>query len=145
MPGHVKKREVMYYSISSTALVNHNVAYIPVARQQPQNKPLLSSSFTSKHVPTATIDLQQWGAGFFLRFVQQLCDNNIRTEERRLLGWGAMWTNVSEERIAPIFRVEKSGREEPTWAGSCRLRHQSNNTQLYKNREGGRVGYMGNQ
>jgi hypothetical protein len=30
-------------------------------------------------------------------------------------------TNVSEERIASIFRVEKSASEEPAWAGGCRL------------------------
>jgi hypothetical protein len=29
------------------------------------------------------------------------------------------WTDVSEERIASIFRVEKSASEEPAWAGSC--------------------------
>jgi hypothetical protein len=32
-----------------------------------------------------------------------------------------VWTDVSEERIASIFRVEKSASEEPTWAGDCRL------------------------
>jgi hypothetical protein len=31
------------------------------------------------------------------------------------------WTDVSEERIASIFRVEKSASEEPAWAGGCRL------------------------
>jgi hypothetical protein len=29
------------------------------------------------------------------------------------------WTDVSEERIASIFRVEKSASEEPAWAGGC--------------------------
>jgi hypothetical protein len=29
------------------------------------------------------------------------------------------WTNVSEERITSIFRVEKSASEEPAWAGGC--------------------------
>jgi hypothetical protein len=29
------------------------------------------------------------------------------------------WTDVSEDRIASIFRVEKSASEEPAWAGSC--------------------------
>jgi hypothetical protein len=28
-------------------------------------------------------------------------------------------TEVSEERIASIFRVEKSASEEPAWAGGC--------------------------
>jgi hypothetical protein len=41
------------------------------------------------------------------------------------------WTDVSEDRIAFIFRVEKSASEEPAWAGSCstaphpRRRHSS--------------------
>jgi hypothetical protein len=30
-----------------------------------------------------------------------------------------VWTDVSEERIASIFRVEKSARDEPAWAGGC--------------------------
>jgi hypothetical protein len=30
-----------------------------------------------------------------------------------------VWTDVSEERIASIFRVEKSASEEPAWAGGC--------------------------
>jgi hypothetical protein len=34
---------------------------------------------------------------------------------------GLVWTDVSEERIASIFRVEKSASEEPVWAGGCRL------------------------
>jgi hypothetical protein len=34
------------------------------------------------------------------------------------------WTDVSEERIASMFRVEKSTREEPAWAGGSRLIHQ---------------------
>jgi hypothetical protein len=33
-------------------------------------------------------------------------------------------TNVSEERIASIFRVEKSASGEPVSAGGCRLSHQ---------------------
>jgi hypothetical protein len=32
-----------------------------------------------------------------------------------------VWTNVSEERIAAIFKVEKSARKEPAGAGGCRL------------------------
>jgi hypothetical protein len=36
-----------------------------------------------------------------------------------------VWTDVSDERIASIFGVEKSASEEPTWAGDCRLSHQS--------------------
>jgi hypothetical protein len=49
-------------------------------------------------------------------------------EECRLLGCGAVvivWTDVSEESIASIFRVEKSASEEPAWAGSFRLSYQS--------------------
>jgi hypothetical protein len=34
-----------------------------------------------------------------------------------------VWTYVSEERIASIFRVEKSASEEPGWASGCRHRH----------------------
>jgi hypothetical protein len=30
-----------------------------------------------------------------------------------------VWTDVSEEGIASIFRVEKSESEEKAWAGSC--------------------------
>jgi hypothetical protein len=30
------------------------------------------------------------------------------------------WTDVSEERIASIFRVEESASEEPAWACGCR-------------------------
>jgi hypothetical protein len=40
-----------------------------------------------------------------------------------------VWTDVSDERIASIFRVDKSAIEEPVWAGGCRLSHQSENTQ----------------
>jgi hypothetical protein len=36
-----------------------------------------------------------------------------------------VWTEVSEERIAFIFTVEKSVSEEPVWAGGCILSHQS--------------------
>jgi hypothetical protein len=32
-----------------------------------------------------------------------------------------VWTDVSEDRIASIFRVEESASEEPAWASSCRL------------------------
>jgi hypothetical protein len=32
-----------------------------------------------------------------------------------------VWTDVSEERMASIFRVEKSASEEPAWAGGCHL------------------------
>jgi hypothetical protein len=31
-----------------------------------------------------------------------------------------VWTDVSEERIASIFRVEKPESEEPAWAGGSR-------------------------
>jgi hypothetical protein len=30
-----------------------------------------------------------------------------------------MWTDVPEERITSIYRVEKSASEEPPWAGGC--------------------------
>jgi hypothetical protein len=33
-----------------------------------------------------------------------------------------VWTDVSEERIASIFRVQKSVSEEPAWAGGCSSR-----------------------
>jgi hypothetical protein len=33
---------------------------------------------------------------------------------------GLVFTDVSEERIASIFRVEKSASEEPVWAGGSR-------------------------
>jgi hypothetical protein len=36
-----------------------------------------------------------------------------------------LWTDASEERVTYTFRVEKSAIEEPTWAGGCRLSHQS--------------------
>jgi hypothetical protein len=32
-----------------------------------------------------------------------------------------VWTDVSEERIVSIFRVEISANQEPAWAGGCRL------------------------
>jgi hypothetical protein len=32
-----------------------------------------------------------------------------------------VWTDVSEERMTSILRVEKSASEEPTWAGDWRL------------------------
>jgi hypothetical protein len=36
---------------------------------------------------------------------------------------GLVLTDVSEERIASTFRVEKSASEEPVWAGGCSLQH----------------------
>jgi hypothetical protein len=42
-----------------------------------------------------------------------------------------VWTDVSEERIASIFRVEKSTSEEPAWAGGCRLSHRRENLRSY--------------
>jgi hypothetical protein len=58
--------------------------------------------------------------------------NDMNNLIKIILAWGMpssgmwrcvdlMWTDVSEERIAAIFRVEKSTSEEPTWAGSCML------------------------
>jgi hypothetical protein len=32
-----------------------------------------------------------------------------------------VWTDVSEEPVAPIFRVENSASEEPAWASGCSL------------------------
>jgi hypothetical protein len=43
-----------------------------------------------------------------------------------------VWTYISEDRIASIFRVEKSASKEPAWAVSW-------NDQLYKDRKGGRL------
>jgi hypothetical protein len=51
-------------------------------------------------------------------------------------------TDVSEECIGSIFRVEKSTSGEPASAGGCRLSQQLETTN-YKNREGGSVGHMG--
>jgi hypothetical protein len=39
-----------------------------------------------------------------------------------------VWTDVSEERIASIFRLEKSAKEEPAWAGGC---SRSSETSVY--------------
>jgi hypothetical protein len=36
-----------------------------------------------------------------------------------------VWTDISEELAASIFRAEKSEIEEPAWAGGCTLSHQS--------------------
>jgi hypothetical protein len=41
-----------------------------------------------------------------------------------------VWTDVSEERISSIFRVEKSASEEPAWAGGCS--HRRENLKSYK-------------
>jgi hypothetical protein len=46
-----------------------------------------------------------------------------------------VWTDVSEERIASIFRVEKSASEEPAWAGgilqsSCGFSHSQNGSRM---------------
>jgi hypothetical protein len=49
-----------------------------------------------------------------------------------------VWIDVSEERIASIFRVDKSAIEEPAWAGGCRLSHQSKTPSYIRKRmEGG--------
>jgi hypothetical protein len=46
-------------------------------------------------------------------------------------------TDVLEERIASIFKVEKSASEEPASAGGCRLTHQSETTSYIRTgREG---------
>jgi hypothetical protein len=55
-----------------------------------------------------------------------------------------VWTDVSEERITSIFKVEnpkaRNQREQVAadWA-------PADNNQLYNDRKGGRVGHMGNQ
>jgi hypothetical protein len=54
-------------------------------------------------------------------------------------------TDVSEERIVSIVRVEKSASGEPAWAGDCRLKPPVRNNQLYNNRERGIVFHMGIQ
>jgi hypothetical protein len=42
------------------------------------------------------------------------------------------WTDVSEEDVASIFKVETSASEEPAWAGGCRLhgRDMSTNSKM---------------
>jgi hypothetical protein len=55
-------------------------------------------------------------------------------------------TDASEERIAYIFRVEKSAIKEPASAGGCRLNLKSETTSYIRTaRERERVGHMGNQ
>jgi hypothetical protein len=46
-----------------------------------------------------------------------------------------VWTDVSETRIASIFRVEKSASEEPAWAGGCSIlySHRRENLKSYTN------------
>jgi hypothetical protein len=39
-----------------------------------------------------------------------------------------VWTDVSGERIASIFRLEKSASEEPAWSGGCRLNRRFGGT-----------------
>jgi hypothetical protein len=48
---------------------------------------------------------------------------------------GLVLTDVSEERIASIFRVEKSASEEPVRAGGCRLSHQSEITSYIRSEQ----------
>jgi hypothetical protein len=51
-----------------------------------------------------------------------------------------LWTDVSEESIASIFRVEKSASKEPAWGGGCRLHsHRCENLKSYI--ESGLFGY----
>jgi hypothetical protein len=46
-------------------------------------------------------------------------------------------TDVSEESISSIFRVEKSASGEPAWAGGYKLSHQSETTSYIRTgREG---------
>jgi hypothetical protein len=51
---------------------------------------------------------------------------------------GLVLTDVSEEHIASIFRVEKSASEEPVSAGGCRLSHQSEITSYIRTEQGER-------
>jgi hypothetical protein len=51
---------------------------------------------------------------------------------------GLVLTDVSEERIASVFRVEKSAHEEPAWAGGCRLSHQLEITSYIRTEQGER-------
>jgi hypothetical protein len=44
-------------------------------------------------------------------------------------------TDISEERITSILRVEKSASKEPACEVASRLSHQSKTPSLYKNRE----------
>jgi hypothetical protein len=44
-----------------------------------------------------------------------------------------LWIDISEERIASIFMVEKSASEVSGWAGSLQTEPQVENAQLYKN------------
>jgi hypothetical protein len=37
-----------------------------------------------------------------------------------------VWSDVSDERIASIFKVEKSTSEKPAWAGGCERRFTQN-------------------
>jgi hypothetical protein len=62
-------------------------------------------------------------------FSHRWCINSVSTWR---MSYSGMWrcvdlalTDVSEERIASIFRVEKSASGEPAWAGGCRQSHQS--------------------
>jgi hypothetical protein len=45
-----------------------------------------------------------------------------------------VWTDVSEEYIAFIFRVQKYANEEPACAGGQQTEPPVENTQLYKNK-----------
>jgi hypothetical protein len=64
---------------------------IPVAGISKIQEPLLSNGFTSKHVPTATVELQQWGTVFSVRSVP-------RCYKRDRLGEEAMKKEVSNLR-----------------------------------------------
>jgi hypothetical protein len=70
-------------------------------------------------------------------WIQWEHETDFWTYDLRLWQWwlwrmlsSGMWrcvdlalTDVSEERITSIFRVEKSARGEPAWAGGCRHTH----------------------
>jgi hypothetical protein len=73
----------------------------------------------------------------FMETVAKAEQSTIIYEECCLLGCGAVYILRSEERIASIFRIEKSARREPASAGDCRLSHQSEITSYIRTgREG---------
>jgi hypothetical protein len=57
-----------------------------------------------------------------------------------------VWTDISEERIASNFRVEKSASEEPAWTGGCRStrRHIPEDSILHSHRRENLKSYICN-
>jgi hypothetical protein len=52
-----------------------------------------------------------------------------------------VWTDVSEEGITSIFRVQKSASEEPAWAGGCRGRFTPEKSSPVTHWTGGWLGH----